>query len=242
MFTTTRKRGIGAVGLVASATLLGVASALSPLGHRARTTRHRAAVDERARMTVTTGTAAVLFTDMVGSTELLSRLGEAAFDVLRRDHFADLRDTISRTGGTEVKSTGDGVLATFTSAAGAIECAVGMQQTVAWLGASTGLRLAIRVGLALGDVSFEDGDVFGAPVIEAARLVAAASGGQILATAVVRLVAGRRSEAVFTDLGCVDLKGLPAPVPTCEVAWEPDRRVPDDVQWAAGPSLALLTA
>jgi class 3 adenylate cyclase len=237
MFTTTRKRGIGALGLVASATLLGVASALSPLGRRACTTLHNAAVDDRAGMTVKTGTAAVLFTDMVGSTALLSRLGEAAFDVLRRDHFAGLRETISRTGGTVVKSTGDGVLATFTSAASAIECAVGMQQTVARLGAGTGLRLAIRVGLALGDVSFEEGDVFGVPVIEAARLVAAAGGGQILATAVVRLVAGRRSEAVFTDLGCVYLKGLPAPVPTCEVAW-----APDDVQWAAGPSLALLTA
>jgi adenylate cyclase len=176
-------------------------------------------------MPVTTATAAVLFTDMVGSTDLLSRLGEAAFDGLRRDHFADLREALDRTGGTEVKSTGDGVLATFTCAGSAIGCAVAMQQSVARLGASSSLRLAIRVGLALGDVSFEDGDVFGAPVIEAARLVAAAGGGQILATAVVRLVAGRRSEAVFTDLGCLALRGLPTPVPTCEVAWEPDHLI-----------------
>ena len=165
--------------------------------------------------------AAVLFTDLVGSTELLSRLGDAAFDGLRRAHFAALREAIARNGGTEVKSTGDGLLATFSSAADAVGCAVGMQQAVDVHRRAAGIPLAIRVGVSLGDVSFEEGDVYGTPVVEAARLVAAAQGGQILATSVVRLVAGGRSEAVFADLGCLELKGLPAPVAACAVGWEP---------------------
>ncbi len=165
--------------------------------------------------------AAVLLTDLVGSTELLSRLGEDAFDGLRRAHFSALRERITRSGGDEVKTTGDGLLATFSSAADAVGCAVGMQQAVDVHSRTAGVRLAIRVGLSLGDVVFEDGDVFGTPLVEAARLVAVAEGGQILATATVRAVAGARSSAVFADLGSLELKGLPEPVAACEVAWAP---------------------
>jgi class 3 adenylate cyclase/tetratricopeptide (TPR) repeat protein len=167
------------------------------------------------------GTVTVLFTDLVGSTDLLARLGEAAFDELRRAHFAALRETIGRHRGDEVKTLGDGVLAAFGSAADAVAGAVAVQQSVGRQARSTGAPLAVRVGLALGDVSFEENDVFGAPVVEAARLVAAARSGQILATSIVAMVAGGRSEAAFTDLGRLELKGLPKPVPVCEVAWEP---------------------
>ena len=166
-------------------------------------------------------TATVLFTDLVCSTELLARLGETRFDALRRAHFGALRNAIVHNGGEEVKTTGDGLLATFSSASDAIGCAVAMQQAVTVHSRTVGIPLAIRVGLSLGDVSFEDGDVFGTPVVEAARLVAAASGGQVLASALVRLVAGTRCAAPFTDLGLLELKGLPAPVAACEVGWQP---------------------
>jgi class 3 adenylate cyclase/tetratricopeptide (TPR) repeat protein len=167
------------------------------------------------------GTVTVLFTDLVGSTDLLSHLGETTFDDLRRAHFAALREAIERSGGEEVKTLGDGVLAIFGSAADAVTCAVAMQQAADRQARDAPAALAIRVGLALGDVSFEEGDVFGAPVVEAARLVAAAGSGQILTTSVVPVVAGGRSEACFTDLGPLELKGLPQPVGVCEVAWEP---------------------
>ena len=62
------------------------------------------------------GMAAVLFTDLVGSTQLLSDLGEAAFDRLRRDHFAELRTAVAGAGGDEIKTLGDGILAVFGSA------------------------------------------------------------------------------------------------------------------------------
>jgi class 3 adenylate cyclase len=165
--------------------------------------------------------ACILFTDLVGSTELLSGLGEAAFDELRRAHFAALRSAIERAGGAEVKTLGDGVLATFPSAAGGVEAAVAIQQVTDRQARTGPARLAVRIGLSMGDVSVEDGDVFGAPVVEAARLVEAAGPGQILATTVVRVVAGARTAARFTDAGLRSLKGLPEPLPTCEVAWEP---------------------
>ena len=167
------------------------------------------------------GTATVLFTDLVGSTELLSRLGEEPFDDLRRVHFASLRDAIGQTRGQQVKTLGDGVLAVFDSAAHAVECAVAMQQAVEQQARSSRVPLALRVGIALGDVSFEEGDVFGTPVVEAARLVASTGPGQILATRVVQAVAGRRCGATFSDVAALDLKGLPAPVQVCEVGWEP---------------------
>ena len=62
------------------------------------------------------GVLAVLFTDLVGSTELMVRLGDGAFDELRGEHFARLREVVAAHDGTEVKNTGDGVMATFPSA------------------------------------------------------------------------------------------------------------------------------
>ncbi|MGH9034992.1 MAG: adenylate/guanylate cyclase domain-containing protein, partial [Acidimicrobiia bacterium] len=146
--------------------------------------------------------ATVLFTDLVGSTELLANRGESAFDELRRKHFAALRRVVTGHGGEEVKTLGDGILATFASASGAVAAAMAAQR------AAGRHSLSLRVGLAAGDVAFEDDDVFGTPVVEAARLVAAARPGQILATALVRGMAGGRSPAGFVDLGPHQLKGL----------------------------------
>jgi class 3 adenylate cyclase/tetratricopeptide (TPR) repeat protein len=166
------------------------------------------------------GTVTVLFTDVVGSTELLTRLGEEPFNELRRAHFAALREQLAVAGGTEVKTLGDGLLATFSSAPAAVAGAVAMQQAAERQSRTAGVPFTIRVGLALGEVTFEEGDVFGTPVVEAARLVGVARPGQILATSVVRMVAGRSGPA-FTDVGALELKGLAEPVPACEIAWAP---------------------
>ncbi|MDQ3945847.1 MAG: adenylate/guanylate cyclase domain-containing protein, partial [Actinomycetota bacterium] len=166
------------------------------------------------------GTATVLFTDLVGSTELMTRMGDLAYDALRSEHFASLREVTVAHGGVEVKNTGDGVMATFGSAVEALAAAVAMQQAAERQGGLAGAPLAIRVGLSLGEVTLESEDVFGTPVVEAARLVAAARPGQILATAVVRVVAGSRAPTTMTDVGALDLKGLPDPVMAYEVSWE----------------------
>jgi class 3 adenylate cyclase len=165
-------------------------------------------------------TAAILFTDLVNSTAVAGRLGELAYDQLRRAHFAALRRAIDEARGEEVKGLGDGILAVFGSAAAALNCAAAIQQA-ADLHARTGSPVAVRVGLSLGDVIFEEGDVYGTAVVEAARLVSVARGGQILATATIRTVAGSRCAAPMRDLGTLELKGLAEPVATWEVAWEP---------------------
>ena len=169
---------------------------------------------------VRSGTATVLFTDLVGSTDLLARLGETAFDAVRREHFGALRGVIEAHQGNEVKTLGDGILAVFTSASEALAAAVAMQQAAHRQSERTALPISVRVGLALGDISFEEGDIFGTPVVEAARLVGLARGGQILITALVRGVAGARSSVPFTDIGSLDLKGV-GPVACCSVDWDP---------------------
>jgi class 3 adenylate cyclase len=168
------------------------------------------------------GVACVLFTDLVGSTELMARLGDAAFDAVRAEHFACLREALTKAGGAEVKSTGDGLMATFASAVDALAGAVAAQRATERHARDAELPLSIRVGLALGEVGVENGDVFGTPVVEAARLVAAARPGQILCAALLRTVAGSRTGVSVTDLGSVQLKGLPEPVAVCEVDWEPE--------------------
>jgi class 3 adenylate cyclase/tetratricopeptide (TPR) repeat protein len=163
----------------------------------------------------------VLFTDLVGSTELASSLSPEAGDQMRRTHFSTLRQAIATSGGTEVKNLGDGLMVVFSAASAALSCAVAMQQGVARDNRSSERLLGLRVGISAGEASREGDDYFGDPVIEAARLCARAAGGQILAADLVRANAGRRSTHVFTAMGTVELKGLPDPLETLEIGWEP---------------------
>ncbi|HEV3364836.1 MAG TPA: AAA family ATPase [Acidimicrobiia bacterium] len=165
-------------------------------------------------------TAIVLFTDLVGSTELRSRLGEDAAETLRQQHDALITAAIEANGGTVVKNLGDGIMATFTGAADAVGAAVAIQQAIERHNRSGAAALAVRIGVSAGDVVFEKSDCFGTPVIEAARLCAAAAGGQILASEIVRWMA-RSGGSTFHSVGNLELKGLSEPVPTVEVGWEP---------------------
>ena len=113
----------------------------------------------------------VLFTDLVGSTELASALSPEVGDQVRRKHFSLLRQAIATTGGTEVKNLGDGVMVVFPAASTALSCAVAMQQAVDRDNAEAPRPLGLRVGLSAGEATRETDDYFGDPVIEAARLV-----------------------------------------------------------------------
>ncbi|HYP47367.1 MAG TPA: AAA family ATPase, partial [Thermoleophilaceae bacterium] len=158
-------------------------------------------------------------TDLVGSTGLASRLGPAAADHLRREHFAVLREAVTAANGKEIKNTGDGLMVVFRAAADAVGCAVAIQQRMERRNRSADEWLALRIGVALGDATCEEGDYFGMPVVEAARLCSEAAGGQILVTELVRMIGGRDGH-VFNSVGALELRGLPAPVPAHEVAWE----------------------
>ena len=170
---------------------------------------------------MTTENVAVLFTDMVGSTALASGLAPDTADELRRGHFSVLRQAVVEAGGTEVKNLGDGLMVVFASTSAALSCAVGMQQGIERDNRSREQTVGLRVGLSGGEVTREEGDYFGDPVIEAARLCASCEGGQILAADVVRAMAGRRSRHECNPVGPLALKGMPDPVETVEVRWEP---------------------
>jgi len=170
---------------------------------------------------VSTEFAAILFTDVVGSTELSQRLSVDAADEIRRGHFSILRQALTEAGGAEVKNLGDGLMVVFPAASAALACAVAMQQGVERDNRGREHAVDLRVGLSGGEVSREDDDFFGDPVIEAARLCASCDGGQVLAADVMRLMAGRRNRHVCRDVGLMTLKGLPEPVRAVEVLWEP---------------------
>jgi class 3 adenylate cyclase/tetratricopeptide (TPR) repeat protein len=170
---------------------------------------------------MTTENVTVLFTDLVGSTALSSSLAHDEADRLRREHFSVLRQAVAESGGTEVKNLGDGLMVVFGAASAALACAVLMQQGVERDSRDRDAALGLRVGVSGGEVTREDDDYFGDPVVEAARLCAQCEGGQILAADVVRLMAGRRNPHVCRPLGPLALKGLPDEIETVEVVWEP---------------------
>lgn len=166
------------------------------------------------------GTATILFTDLVGSTELRAQLGEHAADELRRRHDEALAAAVASGGGTVVKGLGDGIMAVFSGAADAIAAGVAMQRAVGRLSRRyDGDPLAIRVGISAGDVTWADDDCFGEPVIEASRLCDAAEAGRVLCSAVVQVLARGRAEHPLRPVGDLELKGLPEPVSACEVVW-----------------------
>lgn len=172
-------------------------------------------------------TATILVTDLAGSTRIRVEVGEDHADRLRRAHDALLSEQANAHGGSVVKGLGDGLLVAFAGAAEALASAVAMQQALAAFSVREGVGLKMRVGLAAGDVAFESDDCFGTPVIEAARLCAAAHGGQILVADMVRLLARGRSAAGLVAVGPMTLKGLPEPLEVWEVSWEPIRQVVD---------------
>ena len=153
----------------------------------------------------------ILFTDVESNTALLQRLGDDKWRALLRDHERITRSVLARHGGTEVKAMGDGFMASFVSATGAIECAIALQRAF-----TDETDLKVRIGLNAGEPIAEDHDLFGTAVTTAARITAQAAGGEIFVSDVVRqLVAGKGFE--FADRGEAALYGFDDPVRLYEV-------------------------
>jgi class 3 adenylate cyclase len=168
------------------------------------------------------GTLTILFTDLVGSTELMQRLGDDAAEDLRRAHFHLLREAVSSHHGREVKTIGDSFMVAFNSAVDAVACAVEIQQAVRKYNEDGGAgRLQVRIGLHAGEPTAAEDDLFGTPVVVARRLCDSARGGQVLTSALVRGLVGSRGGFRFADIGARILKGIDEPVQTYEVVWEP---------------------
>lgn len=182
----------------------------------------------------------LLFTDLVGSSNILDELGDDAADELRRIHFSLLRETVSRFRGREVKSLGDGLMVVFPSALDAISCSIRMQQAVAAHNEEQPeSELHVRIGLHAGEPITEENDYFGRSVVVAKRLCDRAEGGQILASELVRDIVGSRGGFAFQDLGPMELKGLAQPTRTSAIVWDPTTPVTeqedDEDEWPAPP-------
>jgi hypothetical protein len=153
----------------------------------------------------------ILFCDLVTSTEERVRVGEDAADRIVLEVLGRLRGEIEHRRGVVVKGTGDGLLAAFGGVVDALGAAIAIQQVCIY---------PIRVGLSVGEVTWRAGDCFGAPVIEASRLCAAAGNGDIWLVDVARVLARGRGGFAFEALGEMELKGLPDPVVVSQLRWE----------------------
>jgi class 3 adenylate cyclase len=146
--------------------------------------------------------ATLLFTDLVASTETAGRLGDAAWRGKLSEHFEAAREHLDRFHGREVKTTGDGMLATFDAPAHALHCAKAIAQSAAREG------LHIRAGVHVGEVETVAGDIRGVAVHEAARIMTQAAEDEILVSETTRALA-LTSGLEFEDRGSCTLKGLP---------------------------------
>ena len=160
----------------------------------------------------------VLFTDVEGSTALTQRLGDAKARDLLREHERMVREALKAHGGSEVKTMGDGFMASFSSATKALECSIAMQRAFSEHNKAAEEPISVRIGLNAGEPIAEDDDLFGTAVNEAARITATAKGGEILASNVVReLTKGK--DFLFADRGETNLKGFDESVRLFEVRW-----------------------
>ena len=146
--------------------------------------------------------ATVMFTDIVGSTEHTARIGDRHWKELMGAHDAAVRTELGRWRGREIRSTGDGVLATFDGPGRALRCAAAIRDSVRSLG------VEMRIGVHTGEIEQRGDDIEGIAVVIAKRVEALAAPGTVLVTrTVVDLVAGSGIE--FTDYGVHELKGVP---------------------------------
>jgi len=170
----------------------------------------------------------ILFSDVAGSTSLTQRLGDAKAREVMRAHEVIVREALRAHGGSEVKSMGDGFMASFPSATRALECAVAMQRAFADYNAgllrqaqdahTEPVEVRIRIGLNAGEPIAEEGDLFGTAVQLAARIAAQAEGGEILVANVIRELAAGKG-FLFADRGETVLRGFEDPVRIYEVRW-----------------------
>lgn len=166
-----------------------------------------------------TATRTVLFTDLVNSTALTQTLGDVAAMRLLEVHDRIVRDAIGLAGGSEIKHTGDGIMAAFISPVAAVRCAIKAQRDLhAYASEHPEQPLQMRIGAAIGEPVEHHNDLFGTTVQLAARLCAQAEPMEILVT---HLVCDACSEEpfVFGDVDERILKGFERPVATRAVHW-----------------------
>jgi class 3 adenylate cyclase len=190
---------------------------------------------------------AILFTDIVGSSEYFARQGDAAGMALISRHNSLLQPVVDAAGGRVVKTIGDSILATFEDLGQAVRAAWVMQQTLARENAPApgGEKINIRIGVHYGLVFERSGDVFGDAVNMAERVKSKAGGGQIVISRVVRDLLRADPAIQVRSIGLVDLKGSPEPIELYELTSAPTpgkaaRAKRSSFAWTYGLAAVLL--
>ncbi len=158
------------------------------------------------------GIRTILFTDIVDSTAMTQRLGDEAVMALLGVHDATVREAVAASAGREIKHTGDGIMAAFSSPAAAVRCAARIQRVLAEHPARSGdSPVMVRIGAAAGEPVESNSDLFGSAVQLAARLCSHAEPEQTLVSNVVaELCIGKG--LTFRDLGEISVKGFDRPI------------------------------
>jgi adenylate cyclase len=163
----------------------------------------------------------VVFTDMVGSTDLTQERGDAAAQEIVRRHNLIVRSALAQFHGKEVKHTGDGIMASFLSASEAVEATILIQRQVHQHNArQPGQALHLRIGLNAGAPIQEEDDLFGSTVQLSARVCAATDSDEILCTDSVKNLSTDKPGLVFRHIGDKSLKGFKEPIPLYQVPWQ----------------------
>ncbi len=165
------------------------------------------------------GTVTLLFTDIENSTPLNERLGDARYMELLRAHNALIDEQVRLHGGRVVKTIGDGFMVAFASARRGLECAIAIQRELTASQDLDGVR--VRIGLHTGEMVKQGDDFFGRHVNLAARVAAAALGGEIVVSDLVRGVV-QGQEFAFDDLGERPMKGFEQPLRIWQLRWDCD--------------------
>ncbi len=164
------------------------------------------------------GLRAVMFTDMVGSTEMTARLGDTAALELVRVHDALVRRGLAAHGGREVKHTGDGIMAAFDDVANAVRAAADIQQRFALYNVDAAESVQVRIGIHAGEPVADHHDLFGATVQLAFRLCSEAEANGIIVSGLVRELSNQAASR-FAALGERRLKGFAERIPVFRYEW-----------------------
>jgi class 3 adenylate cyclase len=155
------------------------------------------------------GTVTILFSDIEASTQLNERLGDVRWLELLRAHHAIVREQVHQHGGFEVKAQGDGFMIAFPSARRAVDCARAIQHEISsQLGDRADAPIRLRIGLHTGEAIREEADFYGKNIVLAARIADRASGGEILASSVVKQLTESAGDLRFENERELELEGL----------------------------------
>jgi class 3 adenylate cyclase len=172
------------------------------------------------RHTSPDGTVTILFSDIEGSTAKTEELGDQRWMEVLREHNAIVREQLAAHEGFEVKSEGDGFMLAFQSGRKALKCAIEMEKAFAKRAESSDVPISVRIGLHTGELIKEGDDFFGKHVNLAARIAGQATGGEILASSLLKELTSSGGDIEFGEPRAVELKGLTGVQEMFPVSWQ----------------------